>query len=120
VDRARPFVTHAGVHLFSAHAADAGFPSDHATAAFAIGTAIFLRHRAWGAAVLVLAAVLAFGRVAMGLHYPSDVVAGAALGTATALGLWAPPVRRRVDAIADRLGATWDIALARARLAWRS
>src|SRR5690349_5751977 len=37
VDRPRPFVVDSGgVHLFSAHAADPGFPSDHATASFAI------------------------------------------------------------------------------------
>ena len=49
VDRARPFaVDPHGVHLFSPHAADPGFPSDHATAAFAIATAIVLRKRGWG------------------------------------------------------------------------
>src|SRR6185437_6136625 len=37
VDRPRPFIAHAGaVHMFAAHAADSGFPSDHATAGFAI------------------------------------------------------------------------------------
>src|SRR3954464_10286892 len=37
VDRPRPFVPHHGaVHMFAAHAADPGFPSDHATASFAI------------------------------------------------------------------------------------
>src|SRR5436309_3206853 len=59
VDRARPFVADPhGVHLFSGHAADAGFPSDHATAAFAIAVAILLRKRGWGIAALVAAAVL--------------------------------------------------------------
>ena len=36
------------------HAADPGFPSDHATAAFAIAVAILLRKRGWGIAALVL------------------------------------------------------------------
>jgi undecaprenyl-diphosphatase len=113
VDRARPFVADSGgVHLFSAHAADPGFPSDHATAAFAIATAIFLRHRGWGIFALVAAAVLSVGRVALGVHYPSDVLAGAALGAAAALALWAPPLRARVDALADWLGGYWDRALA--------
>jgi undecaprenyl-diphosphatase len=102
VDRARPFVTHAhDVHLFAGHAADAGFPSDHATAAFAIAVAILLRYRAWGAVLLVLAGVLSAGRVAIGLHYPSDVLAGAALGSASALALWAPWARRQLDRLAD-------------------
>src|SRR3954469_21796623 len=109
VDRARPFVADPqGVHLFSGHAADPGFPSDHATAAFAIAVAILLRKRGWGIAALVAATVLAIGRVALGVHYPSDVLAGAALGSAAALALWAPPLRGRVDWIADSVGARWD------------
>jgi undecaprenyl-diphosphatase len=125
VDRARPFVADPGsVHLFSHHAADPGFPSDHATAAFAIAVAIVLRKRAWGVAALVAAAVLSVGRVAIGVHYPSDVFAGACLGAVAALALWAPPLRRRVDRLADLVGRPVDRALdwgaARAGLAWRA
>lgn len=109
VDRARPFVADPhGVHLFTAHAADPGFPSDHATAAFAIATAIFLRKRGWGIFALVLAAILSAGRVALGVHYPTDVIAGAALGAASALALWTPPLRTRIDRLADWLGGYWD------------
>lgn len=112
VDRARPFVADpGGVHLFSSHVADAGFPSDHATAAFAIAVAIVLRKRGWGIAALVAAAVLSVGRVAIGVHYPSDVLGGAALGTAAALVLWIAPIRARVDALADWAGSYWDRAL---------
>ena len=69
VERPRPFVAHpATVHLFSHHAADPGFPSDHATAAFAIGVALLLRNRLWGTIVLVFATILAVGRVAMGVR----------------------------------------------------
>jgi undecaprenyl-diphosphatase len=109
VDRARPFVADPhGVHLFSGHAADPGFPSDHATAAFAIAVAILLRKRDWGIVALALAVVLSVGRVALGVHYPSDVLAGAALGTAAALALWAPPLRSRIDRLSDWLGGYWD------------
>lgn len=109
VDRSRPFVVDpGGVHLFVKHAADAGFPSDHATASFAIATAVILRDRRLGSIALVFAAVLAVGRVAMGLHYPSDVLAGAALGAACGLLLWIGPARRLIDAAADRLAAFWD------------
>lgn len=110
-DRVRPFVADSGgVHLFSAHAADPSFPSDHATASFAIAMAIFLRHRGWGVVALIAAALLSIGRVALGLHYPSDVLAGAALGAAAALVLWARPLRARVDALSDWLGGYWDRA----------
>jgi undecaprenyl-diphosphatase len=108
-DRPRPFVAHPGaLHIFAAHAADSGFPSDHATAAFAIATAVLLRNRRWGMGVMVLAVVLAAGRVAMGVHYPTDVLGGAALGSACALVLWLPAVRRLVHRIADAVGGAAD------------
>jgi undecaprenyl-diphosphatase len=114
VDRARPFVADpGGVHLFVSHGTDPGFPSDHATASFAIAVAILLRKRSWGLAALAAATVLAVGRVAVGVHYPSDVLAGAVLGSAVALGLWRAPLRRRVDALADFAGGLWDAAVAR-------
>ena len=114
VDRARPFVAEPHqVHLFTAHAPDPGFPSDHATAAFAIAVAILLRKRAWGWVALAFAAVLAVGRVGIGVHYPSDVLAGAALGGGAALVLWAPPLRQRLDRLADWAGGYWDRAVGR-------
>jgi undecaprenyl-diphosphatase len=110
VDRARPFVVDPhGVHLFTAHAADPGFPSDHATGAFAVAMAIWLRNRRWGTVALLAAALLSVGRVAIGVHFPSDVVAGAALL------LWWRPVRARVDALSDLLGDWYESALSRVR-----
>jgi undecaprenyl-diphosphatase len=111
VDRPRPFVAHPlTVHLFAAHPPDPGFPSDHATASFAIAAALLLRDRRWGLPVLGGAVVLAAARVALGLHYPTDVLAGATLGALVALALWAPPARRRLDALADATGALLDVA----------
>jgi undecaprenyl-diphosphatase len=55
-----------------------------------------------------MAAVLAVARVAVGVHYPGDVLAGAALGTGCALLLWLPPIRRLLHALADRLAALYD------------
>jgi undecaprenyl-diphosphatase len=116
VDRARPFVADPhGVHLFSGHAADPGFPSDHATGAFAVAMAIWLRNRRWGTVALIAAAVLSVGRVAIGVHYPSDVLAGAALGCAAALLLFARPARERIDRLADLLGGWLERGLRRLR-----
>jgi undecaprenyl-diphosphatase len=125
VDRARPFVAHPHeVHMFTQHAADPSFPSDHATAAFAIAVALVLRKRAFGIVALVAAAVLSIGRVAIGVHYPSDVIAGACVGAAAALALWTPPLRHRVDQLADWAGRQFDRVLdwgaARIGLAWRA
>jgi undecaprenyl-diphosphatase len=114
VDRARPFVTHPHAHLFLHHSADPGFPSDHATGAFAIAFALLLRDRVLGIVAVVLAFVLSIGRVALGVHYPTDVFAGAVLGLAAALLLWIPAIRARLDELADRLGSL--ISVSRARL----
>jgi undecaprenyl-diphosphatase len=84
VARPRPFVAHHQVHLFLPHAADPGFPSDHATAAFAIGAVLVARLGRRAIPVLVAAAALAVSRVLVGVHYPSDVLAGALLGCAVA------------------------------------
>jgi undecaprenyl-diphosphatase len=117
VDRARPFVVDPhGVHLFSGHAADPGFPSDHATGAFAVAMAIYLRNRLWGTVALVAAAVLSVGRVAIGVHFPSDVLAGAVLGCGVALVLFVQPLRTRIDRLADLVGGWIESALTRVRI----
>jgi undecaprenyl-diphosphatase len=101
-DRPRPYVAHPTVsHLFVAASGDPSFPSDHATAAFAIAVSILLRNRRIGLLALAMAVVLAVARVAVGVHYPSDVVGGALIGTGAALLLWIPPVRRPLHALAD-------------------
>lgn len=109
-DRARPFVTHPhAVHLFAKHGADPGFPSDHATASMAIAAALLLRGRyGWGLLTLIFSVILDFGRVAVGFHYPTDVLGGAAIGGLAALLLWAPPLRTRIDAVVGFLGGHWD------------
>jgi len=104
VGRNRPFIDHPHAHLLMAHANDPGFPSDHATGAFAIAFALVLRDRRIGIPALALALLLSVGRVALGVHYPSDVFAGAVLGLAAALVLWIPALRERVDRLADALG----------------
>ena len=84
VARPRPFVAHAQIHPFLDHAADPGFPSDHATAAFAIAAVLMARLGRRALPVLFAAAVLAVSRVLVGVHYPLDVLAGAVLGSAVA------------------------------------
>ena len=63
------------------------FPSAHSTASFACATAM-TRIEPAAAVLFALAALIAIGRPYLGMHYPSDVLAGAVLGTA--LGLIVP------------------------------
>jgi undecaprenyl-diphosphatase len=108
-DRPRPYESHPGdAHLLLSPSPDPSFPSDHATAAYAIAFAILLRHRRAGVLALVLATLVSASRVALGTHYPSDVLGGAALGALAALVLWIPPIRRALGALADRCGALYD------------
>ena len=115
VNRSRPFVDHPLAHNFLSHSTDPGFPSDHATGAFAIAFALVLRDRLIGGIALVFALILSFGRVALGAHYPSDVFAGAILGLAGALVLWIPVLRERVDRLADALGNRLPVTTSAAR-----
>jgi undecaprenyl-diphosphatase len=81
--RARPFAAHAVLQLIR-HPANASFPSDHAVGAFAIAFVIWLFRKRDGTAWLGLAACIAFSRIWTGVHYPADVIAGAAIGIAAA------------------------------------
>jgi len=63
------------------------FPSGHAASAAAFVTGVALESPRWGAAVAPLAVAVAFSRVYTGVHYPGDVVAGAALGVGSAFAV---------------------------------
>jgi undecaprenyl-diphosphatase len=85
-ERPRPYATHRALtHLLSAPSPDPSFPSDHAAAAFAIAFAVLAFSRRGGALFGVAATLIALSRIALGLHYPSDVLAGMLVGWAAAL-----------------------------------
>ncbi|MFF8384762.1 phosphatase PAP2 family protein [Streptomyces kanasensis] len=85
VERPRPFLDHEGLEVLVAGKTDYSFVSDHATMAMAIGVGLFVAHKRFGLAGIALALTEGFCRVYMGVHYPTDVVGGLALGTAVAL-----------------------------------
>jgi undecaprenyl-diphosphatase len=57
-------------------------PSNHATNSFAVVTVIGLFYRRLALPAAALALLVAYSRLHLGVHYPSDVLAGAVLGTA--------------------------------------
>jgi diacylglycerol kinase family enzyme/membrane-associated phospholipid phosphatase len=63
------------------------FPSGHAASAAAFVTGVALESPRWGAVVAPVAAAVAFSRVYTGVHYPSDVLVGAALGVGSAFAV---------------------------------
>ena len=85
VRRPRPEL--AGLPPLGGAPSSLSFPSAHATSSFAVATAM-TRVDPLGALAFLLALALALGRPYLGMHYPSDVLAGAVLGVA--LGLVVP------------------------------
>ena len=77
----RPFEIGLGRQLLD-HAAEASFPSDHATLMFGLAIPLLLgaHTRRWGAVVLALGFGLAWSRIYLGVHFPLDMIE--ALGVA--------------------------------------
>lgn len=85
---------------------DWSFPSNHTAVAFAAAVALFFVSRRLGAVASVCALAMAASRVWVGVHYPHDVVAGAALGGLVGyLSMLA--LRRWPAGFAGRLSGTW-------------
>lgn len=82
-ERPRPFLSLEVKQLITA--VGSSFPSGHAAFFFAMATAIFIFNKRWGVWFLGTAAVISISRVIAGVHYFSDIVAGALVGVAVAL-----------------------------------
>jgi undecaprenyl-diphosphatase len=85
VGRPRPFLDHKGVDVLLSGQHGPSFVSGHATLTMAVGVGLFVVHRKYGLAAIGLAVLEGFTRVYLGVHYPTDVIGGFALGTAVAL-----------------------------------
>ena len=80
VARPRPCWLDTGVPLLIGVPKDYSFPSGHSAASFAAAVSIFVMHKKEGAAALILACLIAFSRLYLFVHFPTDVLAGIAVG----------------------------------------
>ena len=80
IARPRPYSYFPAMTLLIAPLSDFSFPSGHTFASFASATALYLHHKRLGIAAYILAAVIAFTRLYLYVHFPSDVLAGLLLG----------------------------------------
>lgn len=85
----RPFVTDGDTVLLLAHTADNSFPSEHAAGAAALAAIGAVAWSSWRTAFVLAGLAVGFARVAAGLHYPGDVLAGWTLGAMSAGAAWA-------------------------------
>jgi undecaprenyl-diphosphatase len=87
-DRPRPPLVDPAVHPLVAVPRSFSMPSGHAATAFAAAVAVGIVHPRLRWPLVGLASLVALSRVWLGVHYLSDVLAGAAIGTAVAVAGW--------------------------------
>ena len=86
VARPRPFAEIEALIPLITKPKDFSFPSGHTTASFAVALVMLrMLPKKFGIPAVVLAALVAFSRLYLGIHYPTDVLAGALVGWLSAL-----------------------------------
>lgn len=87
----RPYVSLSQIHLLIPPLTAENyqsFPSGHALFFFAIAYMIYLYNKRWGYFFLSLATLMVIGRVMVGVHYPLDILGGAAIGILVSICLF--------------------------------
>ena len=87
IARPRPYTLYPDMELYIPKLHSYSFPSGHAASSFVAATAFFMYYKRAGIAALVLAALIAFSRVYLFMHWTTDVLAGASFGALIAIGI---------------------------------
>jgi membrane-associated phospholipid phosphatase len=86
VNRKRPYKALDNVHTVGSTERSASFPSGHTSSAFTVATMVSLQYPKWYVIVpsFAWAGLAGYSRMAIGMHYPSDVLMGAVVGAGSA------------------------------------
>ncbi len=85
LSRERPYNILKGLNTFDIILKDYSFPSGHTSASFAIATTVALNIPKLSIVVFIIALIIGVSRIYLGVHYPTDVVAGMILGIGSAI-----------------------------------
>ena len=90
VNRKRPFVTYPEKLNPKSHVGPFSFPSGHTSTAFSMATSLSLATKKWYVAVpaYLWASGVAYSRMYLGVHYPSDLLGGIVIGIGTSFLTW--------------------------------
>lgn len=105
--RNRPYVTYHLRDLISKTDTAGSFPSGHATAMFSIASIVYFYNKRFGILLYVMAVLTGVSRVIVGVHYPSDIVAGALIGIGSGYLVY-KLLDRRIEPIVTSLSTLSD------------
>ena len=87
IGRERPYDALNDTRVLVETGTEKSFPSNHALQAFMVAILVFGSYRRLGVVLFLFAIIISLGRVYLGVHYPSDVIGGAVIGTLFALAM---------------------------------